>query len=1357
MLAYLLEHNTKLQWGGERATSACIGIGHLVCIVHTVNLNDNSSSQIIINSGARNAWIVPDSGKQIFSLASVARQGHNPVISGPNPGLFLANSDIFIPFVYTEMDNFFYLPCYPPPSRSNLLVNSYPDKLVVHDLAAFGRERKIEAPWASPAGAKRLSTATQIMRRKVKNGYRSQKAPKSVTKSKEAADPASIQRVHAKLCHVDLRRVIQFKRAGKLIATELPSKFLRAHKRNCPTCMAFKRKLPPKPSALPISTLSLLLPWEHVYVDISGPFRTLSARKNKYYALFVCEKNGQRIFIPFGKRSHFPLVYLEFAARIGLHPKVLYSDLGGELTSVELEFFFVSKGTRHISVPKGEHFSIGTVEKAIQDTDNAIKTTLFDANLPRKYWDVVGEHCNLILQMTSPSRADPNITIFEACYQKTPNLDVIPRVGCFAVRVEPPKLQQDTKLDPRNRSGTFLGYATHKKVFGAVILTDKGSMIIARRNVAFDEGTMPYHRKRNSTDRLHHLNWLIGRVGSNDTAGDTEDMLEVDRIAPDTAPERQLDEALVVDEPIEDDGESSEDEAEVVHQLRNLHMHESFDTPCFNDLQVMRSKPYVNLPEQLTSEEMADDGASSDRQRGNRKRRKTQHYTPSSESSKSSPLSRLANGGKVGFQRAVRTLVRRKAKMKKQSACLPSEPLNDHTRMLNADDIRANKTLLIGKAVKRHFPGHGGAKGRITAYSPTHDSYRLVYDVDGHEEDLPFGEVMKLLPKSWERDQAIADLKALRSAFFAAVADAEKVPNPKMHQCKFTEPKGYYDAERNSPDFITHWKPSFDSEFYTLDQVKKCWVVVDISSLPPNANILSNMWVNKIKYRHGEYERHKSRIVVKGYEQKHGVDFFESFSPTAAQTSVRLLLALTALKGFRSRDFDVTCAFISAPLPENEHVYMHAVEGYPLPEGKCYKLIKTLYGLKQAPRRYYLLVKEVYLSIGMTQLSSDECVFFMARQNVKGAPALTAEAICENGLFESLREVPLDQRIDPSCPHNIMYVAVVVYVDNNGARYNSDLLVEEFESAVNKDGRIELNREGEMDWFLSIRYSCNPETGEVRADQEAYIDSMAERWGMQNANCNKLPWKPGLDLSTLPVPAVPDKYILATYQGICGGLLYVAINTMPDLCYYMHELARYMSRPGPDHLALAKSTLRYVIGNKKRQLVFCAGKVSIPHGIGQIFSFSDSSWADVIPSRKSTFCFLLFCNGAVFSWKSALSSILATSSGVAELLALCAACQEVAWARKFANELGFLQTAPTPLYIDSTAAVKIAEQGSFKGRTKAVDYRYNFVCDYIDRGIVQLHRIPRTKQLADIGTAARSFPEVDRMCKPIYGHAAVQV
>ena len=210
---------------------------------------------------------------------------------------------------------------------------------------------------------------------------------------------------------------------------------------------------------------------------------------------------------------------------------------------------------------------------------------------------------------------------------------------------------------------------------------------------------------------------------------------------------------------------------------------------------------------------------------------------------------------------------------------------------------------------------------------------------------------------------------------------------------------------------------------------------------------------------------------------------------------------------------------------------------------------------------------------------------------------------------------------------------------------------------------------------------------------------------------------------------------------------------MPIIIFHVGALARYMSRPSKEHYQYAKGCLRFIIGNRKRQLIYNAGKVKLPHLPGQLFAYSDASWADVIPRRKSTYCYIVFVNNAVFSWKSALSTILATSSGVAELLAVCAAVQEIAWARQFASELGFLQLAPTPLYIDSSAAKKIAEQGSFKGKTKAVDYRFHFVCDFIDRGIVQLRQIPRSQQLADIGTAARAAPEFLPTAKVWYGEA----
>jgi hypothetical protein len=112
-----------------------------------------------------------------------------------------------------------------------------------------------------------------------------------------------------------------------------------------------------------------------------------------------------------------------------------------------------------------------------------------------------------------------------------------------------------------------------------------------------------------------------------------------------------------------------------------------------------------------------------------------------------------------------------------------------------------------------------------------------------------------------------------------------------------------------------------------------CWRVVKISALPPSVKLIFCKWVLKLKYTNGVYEKHKARIVARGFEQRKGVDYFQSFSPTASQVSLRLVLALTASPDFLSVDLDATSAFISAPLQGNEQVYMTAVPGYPLPPG----------------------------------------------------------------------------------------------------------------------------------------------------------------------------------------------------------------------------------------------------------------------------------------------------------------------------------------------------------------------------------------------------------------------------------------
>ena len=57
----------------------------------------------------------------------------------------------------------------------------------------------------------------------------------------------------------------------------------------------------------------------------------------------------------------------------------------------------------------------------------------------------------------------------------------------------------------------------------------------------------------------------------------------------------------------------------------------------------------------------------------------------------------------------------------------------------------------------------------------------------------------------------------------------------------------------------------------------------------------------------------------------------------------------------------------------------------------------------------------------------------------------------------------------------------------------------------------------------------------------------------------------------------------------------------------------------------------------------------------------------------------------------------------------------------------------------------------FEDQTKAFGIRFSLICEYVQCCIIQIGRIPRQRQLADIGTAARALPELARMMKEIYG------
>nr|GEZ00363.1 zinc finger, CCHC-type [Tanacetum cinerariifolium] len=184
------------------------------------------------------------------------------------------------------------------------------------------------------------------------------------------------------------------------------------------------------------------------------------------------------------------------------------------------------------------------------------------------------------------------------------------------------------------------------------------------------------------------------------------------------------------------------------------------------------------------------------------------------------------------------------------------------------------------------------------------------------------------------------------------------------------DPRTYNEAMQSLD--ATLWKEAIDDKIRSIME-NNTWV---LSDLPPGCKLLGCKWIFKKKMKvDGTIDKFKARLVIQGFRQKAGIDYFDTYAPVARITTIRLLLALAAIHNLVIYQMDVKTAFLNGDL--DEEVYMKQPEGFVMPgnEHKACKLVKSLYGLKQPPKQWNQKFDEVVLSSGFHLNQSDKCVY----------------------------------------------------------------------------------------------------------------------------------------------------------------------------------------------------------------------------------------------------------------------------------------------------------------------------------------------------------------------------------------------
>eukprot|EP00253_Pinus_taeda_P021394 PITA_21394 len=239
-------------------------------------------------------------------------------------------------------------------------------------------------------------------------------------------------------------------------------------------------------------------------------------------------------------------------------------------------------------------------------------------------------------------------------------------------------------------------------------------------------------------------------------------------------------------------------------------------------------------------------------------------------------------------------------------------------------------------------------------------------------------------------------------------------------------------------------------------------------------------------------------------------------------------------------------------------------------------------------------------------------------------------------------------------------IYLVLYVDDMLLVGNEKEIIQDLKTQLSS--KFDMKELGAANYILGMEIKRDLAKRKLWLNQRKYVETILQRFNMQDSKPVKVPIPEGVRLSSQQCPKTQEEeedMSYVPYASAVGSLMYVMVCSRPDIAHVVGVLRRFMSKLGKEHWTTVKQVFRYLRGTSDYGLCY-EGRPGLDKVL-DIRDFVDADWARDLDQRRYTSGYVFNLFGGAVSWMSKKQFVVALSTTKAEYMEATHASKEAIW------------------------------------------------------------------------------------------------